>query len=73
MQISPENFVENMKLMEHRYGAKNFETSKETSLLSFGTFYLTHVDSKYRRFYVKKTEDNSTIDPGEEALQNGHS
>lgn len=72
-EFSPEKFVENMKLMEHRYGAKDFETSKETSLLESGTFYLTRVDSKYRRFYEKKTEDNSTTVPGEATLLNGYS
>ncbi|KAJ6807550.1 hydroxymethylglutaryl-CoA synthase-like [Iris pallida] len=49
----PRKFVETMKLMEHRYGAKEYETSKDTSLLSPGTFYLTHVDSMYRRYYAK--------------------
>ncbi|XP_020594522.1 hydroxymethylglutaryl-CoA synthase-like, partial [Phalaenopsis equestris] len=52
-EFSPEKFIETMQLMEHRYGAKDFETSKDTSLLSPGTFYLTHVDSMYRRFYAK--------------------
>ncbi|XP_073001319.1 hydroxymethylglutaryl-CoA synthase-like [Typha latifolia] len=56
--FSPERFVETMKLMEHRYGAKDFVTRKDTSLLSPGTFYLTRVDSMYRRFYAKKGEDN---------------
>jgi len=43
-----------MKLMEHRYGAKEFVTSKDYSLLALGTYYLTKVYSKYRRFYTKK-------------------
>lgn len=47
-----------MKLMEHRYGGKEFVTSKETSLLPQGAFYLAEVDSKYRRFYEKKTSEN---------------
>jgi hydroxymethylglutaryl-CoA synthase len=50
----PEKFVETLKLMEHRYGGKDFETNKDTSLLPPGTFYLTHVDSMYRRFYDQK-------------------
>ncbi|ONK56713.1 uncharacterized protein A4U43_C10F11960 [Asparagus officinalis] len=53
----PEKFIETMKLMEHRYGAKDFVTAKETSLLSPGTFYLERVDSVYRRFYAKKGSD----------------
>lgn len=59
LQFPPEKFVETMKLMEHRYGAKDFATSKDCTLLSPGTYYLTEVDSMYRRFYAKKTKDGS--------------
>ncbi|XP_043697933.1 hydroxymethylglutaryl-CoA synthase-like [Telopea speciosissima] len=58
-EIPPEKFVEILKLMEHRYGSKDFVTTKDTSLLSPGTFYLTEVDSMYRRSYAKKAEDGS--------------
>ena len=54
LQFPPENFVETMKLMEHRYGAKDFVTSNDCSYLLPGTFYLTKVDSMYRRFYARK-------------------
>ncbi|KAL8101190.1 hypothetical protein AgCh_033173 [Apium graveolens] len=54
IEVSPEKFVDIMKLMEHRYGGKDFVTSKDCSLLSPGTYYLTEVDSMYRRFYSKK-------------------
>ncbi|XP_061364195.1 hydroxymethylglutaryl-CoA synthase-like [Gastrolobium bilobum] len=71
-EFPPEKFVETMKLMEHRYGAKEFVTSKDTSLLSPGTFYLTEVDSMYRRFYEKKTSD-SGLSPAENgSISNGH-
>ncbi|KAL3322058.1 hypothetical protein AABB24_039606 [Solanum stoloniferum] len=63
-ELTPEKFVEIMKLMEHRYGAKDFVTSKDCSLLAPGTYYLTEVDSKYRRFYAKKAAENG--------LANGH-
>ncbi|KAK4726359.1 hypothetical protein R3W88_031276 [Solanum pinnatisectum] len=63
-ELTPEKFVEIMKLMEHRYGAKDFVTSKDCSLLARGTYYLTEVDSKYRRFYAKKAAENG--------LANGH-
>lgn len=53
-EFPPEKFVETMKVMEHHYGAKDYVTSKDTSLLSPGTYYLTEVDSMYRRFYAKK-------------------
>ena len=57
VQFAPEKFVELMHLMEHRYGGKDFVTSKDTSHLAPGTYYLTEVDSKYRRFYAKKTTE----------------
>ncbi|KAL3645372.1 hypothetical protein CASFOL_010552 [Castilleja foliolosa] len=57
-EFAPEKFVEIMKLMEHRYGNKDFVTSKDCSLLAPGTFYLTEVDSKYRRFYARKAAEN---------------
>ncbi|XP_047158258.1 hydroxymethylglutaryl-CoA synthase-like [Vigna umbellata] len=63
-EFSPEKFVETMKLMECRYGAKEFVTSKDTSLLSPGTFYLSEVDSMYRRFYAKKSSENDLITNG---------
>ncbi|KAM7491331.1 hypothetical protein LguiA_034252 [Lonicera macranthoides] len=69
-EFPPEKFVETLKLMEHRYGAKDFVTSKDCSLLSPGTYYLTEVDSKYRRFYAKKTSDNTVTTNG--SLANGH-
>jgi len=56
-EVVPEKFVELMHLMEHRYGGKDFVTSKDTSHLAPGTYYLTEVDSKYRRFYAKKTTE----------------
>lgn len=70
LQLPPEKFVEIMQLMEHRYGAKDFVTSKDCSLLSPGTYYLTEVDSMYRRFYAKKESDRSSTENGK--LANGH-
>ncbi|EAZ07863.1 hypothetical protein OsI_30125 [Oryza sativa Indica Group] len=67
---SPEKFIETLKLMEHRYGAKDFETSKDTSLLPPGTFYLTKVDSMYRRFYDKKAAEGKI--KGCNGIANGH-
>jgi len=64
--VPPKKFVETLKLMEHRYGAKDFVTSQDTSLLPAGTYYLTHVDSMYRRFYAMKDEGVTT------AVSNGH-
>ncbi len=69
LQLPPEKFVDIMKLMEHRYGAKDFVTSKDCSLLASGTYYLTEVDSLYRRFYAQKAVGN-TVENG--LLANGH-
>jgi hydroxymethylglutaryl-CoA synthase len=66
MQVPPEIFVEALKLMEHRYGAKDFVTSQDTNLLASGTYYLTHVDSMYRRFYAVKGDSVTS------AVSNGH-
>lgn len=63
-QFPPEKFVEIMKVMEHRYGGKDFVTTKDYSLLAPGTYYLTEVDSKYRRFYSKKPTENGTLTNG---------
>ncbi|XP_027334539.1 hydroxymethylglutaryl-CoA synthase-like [Abrus precatorius] len=71
-EFPPEKFVEIMKLMEHRYGAKEFVTSKETSLLPPGTFYLTEVDSMYRRFYAKKASESGLTHAENGSISNGH-
>ncbi|XP_034710574.1 hydroxymethylglutaryl-CoA synthase-like [Vitis riparia] len=63
LEFPPEKFVETLKLMEHHYGAKDFVTSKDCSLLASGTYYLTEVDSMYRRFYAKKSGDGDNTDP----------
>ncbi|XP_058085165.1 hydroxymethylglutaryl-CoA synthase-like [Magnolia sinica] len=75
--FSPEKFVENLKLMEHRYGAKDFVTSADRKLLSPGTFYLTKVDSMYRRYYEKNIVDGAVCvmesgSCGNSLLLNGH-
>eukprot|EP01018_Ginkgo_biloba_P040878 Gb_10410 [translate_table: standard] len=65
--FSPQDFAVNMKLMESRYGAKQFVPSSHQSLLRPGTFYLTHVDSKYRRFYARKPSGHTSSQ-----MPNGH-
>ncbi|KAK9668223.1 hypothetical protein RND81_13G042500 [Saponaria officinalis] len=73
-EFAPEKFVDTLKLMEHRYGAKDFVTSKDTSLLTPGTYYLTEVDSMYRRFYAKKPINNAAAIPATTngSVTNGH-
>ncbi|XWS48380.1 hypothetical protein CRYUN_Cryun13aG0071400 [Craigia yunnanensis] len=60
-EFPPEKFVDTMKLMEQRYGAKDFVTSKNSSLVLPGTCYLTEVDSMYRRFYTWKANATTNI------------
>ncbi|KAH9299940.1 hypothetical protein KI387_011523 [Taxus chinensis] len=69
-EFAPEDFVDNLKLMETRYGAKDFVSYSQHDFLRPGTFYLTKVDSMYRRFYAQKLispNDNC----GEPKLANG--
>ncbi|WVZ10579.1 hypothetical protein V8G54_015109 [Vigna mungo] len=70
-EFPPEKFVETLKVMEHRYGAKEFVTSKDSSLLSPGTFYLTEVDSMYRRFYSEKTKESRSTPAVNGVIANG--
>eukprot|EP00252_Welwitschia_mirabilis_P026345 TRINITY_DN8634_c0_g1_i1.p1 TRINITY_DN8634_c0_g1~~TRINITY_DN8634_c0_g1_i1.p1 ORF type:complete len:467 (-),score=107.41 TRINITY_DN8634_c0_g1_i1:280-1680(-) len=53
-EYAPADFVDNLKLMETRYGAKDFVSTAPHTLLRPGTFYLEKVDSMYRRFYSRK-------------------
>ncbi|KAL4363328.1 hypothetical protein GQ457_04G037830 [Hibiscus cannabinus] len=69
-EFTPKKFVETLKLMENRYGAKDFMTSKDSSLLSPGTYYLTEVDSMYRRFYAQKDRACTACENG--SATNGH-
>lgn len=62
--VSPEEFDENMKLMETRYGANDFKPISEQRNLRPGTFFLTGVDSLYRRSYsckLSKTVPNGFL------------
>ncbi|KAM7258520.1 hypothetical protein ACFE04_014261 [Oxalis oulophora] len=63
-EVGPEKFIETLKLMEERYGAKDFVTDKDCSLLAPGTYYLTEVDSLYRRFYDQKALENGSLANG---------
>ncbi|KAL5053690.1 hypothetical protein RYX36_034372 [Vicia faba] len=42
-EFPPEKFIETLKLMEHKYGGKDYVTRKDNSVLYPGTFYLTEV------------------------------
>ncbi|EFJ16163.1 hypothetical protein SELMODRAFT_228892 [Selaginella moellendorffii] len=59
VQVSPEDFVHTMELMETRYGAKGFTPVSDLARLRPGTFYLTQVDDLYRRFYDRLPQATS--------------
>ncbi|KAL5071511.1 hypothetical protein RYX36_022398 [Vicia faba] len=42
-EFPPDKFIETLKLMEHRYGGKDYVTSKDNILLYPGTLYLIEV------------------------------
>ncbi|GMH28882.1 hypothetical protein Nepgr_030725 [Nepenthes gracilis] len=71
-EFPPEKFVETLKVMEQRYGSKDFVTSKDTSLLAPGTYYLTEVDSIYRRFYAMKPVSSGGSTSVTSSQANGH-
>jgi hydroxymethylglutaryl-CoA synthase len=72
LQFPPEKFIETLKLMEHRYGAKDYVTSQDSSLLAPGTFYLTEVDTMYRRFYATKSSESNSTHAVNGVITNGH-
>jgi hydroxymethylglutaryl-CoA synthase len=72
LQFPPEKFIETLKLMEHRYGAKDYVTSKDSSLLAPGTFYLTEVDTMYRRSYATKSSESNSTHAVNGVITNGH-
>ncbi|KAK2372177.1 hydroxymethylglutaryl-CoA synthase [Trifolium repens] len=71
-EFPPEKFIETLKLMEHRYGAKDYVTSQDSSLLAPGTFYLTEVDTMYRRFYATKSSESNSTHAVNGVITNGH-
>jgi hydroxymethylglutaryl-CoA synthase len=55
VKISPEQFDQWMAHREANYGVVPFIPQTSIENLYEGTFYLTHIDEKYRRFYELKT------------------
>lgn len=51
-------FVENMELMESRYGASDYVPTTTNEYLQDGVFYLESVDDLYRRHYKRKESQN---------------
>ena len=53
-KASPEEFVETLELLESRYRRAGYTPACPVNRLRPGTFYLSHVDANFRRYYVRK-------------------
>ncbi|BBN09784.1 hydroxymethylglutaryl-CoA synthase [Marchantia polymorpha subsp. ruderalis] len=60
IEVTPEKFGKAMHLGETRYGANDYIPTSSIKELRAGTFYLTKVDDKYRRFYSRKPSVESS-------------
>ncbi|CDK30007.1 unnamed protein product [Kuraishia capsulata CBS 1993] len=54
LQKSPQEYEAAIALREKAHLAKSFKPTGETEYLPKGTYYLTEVDDRYRRFYAVK-------------------
>lgn len=52
IQLEPEQFDSLMAQRAQSHNCAPFTPSADLSLLSPGTYYLTHIDDKWRRFYA---------------------
>eukprot|EP01121_Diplochlamys_sp_Union-15-3_P013148 TRINITY_DN4045_c0_g1_i1.p1 TRINITY_DN4045_c0_g1~~TRINITY_DN4045_c0_g1_i1.p1 ORF type:complete len:471 (-),score=68.09 TRINITY_DN4045_c0_g1_i1:119-1480(-) len=52
--VKPSDFVKTLELREERYLTENYEPIDSIDDLAPGTYYLTKVDKKNRRFYERK-------------------
>ncbi|CAO3566973.1 unnamed protein product [Mortierella alpina] len=53
VQVSPTAFEETLRVRERAMGAKDYHPVGDLGLLAKGTYYLEHVDPKYRRTYQR--------------------
>ncbi|KAI8871411.1 hydroxymethylglutaryl-CoA synthase [Ramicandelaber brevisporus] len=53
IHVKPEQYSEIMKLREETHQLKEYDPVGDVSVLAPGTFYLTKVDSKFRRSYAR--------------------
>ncbi len=55
VKVHPADFEQQMKRKEKLYLINNYTPESDVSLLRDGTYYLTRVDDRWRRYYSKKT------------------
>lgn len=60
-EVPPDQFVQTLQLREKRHGAKEYIPSDNIDILFPGTYYLTKVDAKLRRFYARKPVQHSSL------------
>jgi len=61
VQVPPAEFVQTLQLRETRHGAKDYTPSDNIDKLFPGTYFLTKIDGKLRRFYTRKPTQNSSL------------
>lgn len=66
-EVDPSDFVAILSRREETHHIKNFSPNGSVADLFPGTFYLTHVDNKFRRSYERKPQSI------EVAIMNGDS
>ena len=54
VKLDPVEYTRRMNQREVDYLKKDYQTQDSIDELAHGTFYLTHVDDKWRRFYSRK-------------------
>ncbi len=58
--VAPTEFSRVLKTREERYGNAGWKATEPVDAFFPGTFYLTEVDSKYRRFYQRTAPKSSS-------------
>ena len=61
IKLSPEEYTRRMAKRETDFISKDYTPSDSIDELPQGTFYVTKVDAKWRRFYNRKNEQNPKL------------
>ncbi len=62
VEIEPEEFGKILKKREDTHHLPDYLPSSSIDYLWPGTYYLTHVDKLYRRFYERKPKEANPLD-----------
>eukprot|EP00794_Sanderia_malayensis_P007686 gene7686-8523_t len=61
IEIEPASFVEILKRREDTHHLSDYEPSASVDNLWPATYYLTHVDKQFRRFYARKQRERNAL------------